>query len=365
MRLFPIVTALLVTVAIYFLLFEREKLVAFARSEPANTTTALPPAAEPVETRPPVSVLAVKSAAQEIDSGVVIRGRTEAARKIDVRAEISGLVISEPLRKGAFVNTGQVLCELDPGTRAAALTEAKARLAEATINENAARSLARKGFGSQTAATSRRAALEAAEAGVERAKKEIERLKIAAPFDGLLETDTAELGTLLQPGARCAEIIQLDPIQLVGFVPEQDIGRIQQGAPAAARLADGTELRGTVSFLSRSSDPTTRTFRVDVTVPNPDLSVRDGATAEIFIAIAGHKAHLLPQSALTLDNGGRLGVRVAQDGVARFLPVSIVRDDSRGVWLAGLPDRVDVIVVGQEYVIDGRQVSVTYREQAK
>lgn len=62
----------------------------------------------------------------------------------------------------------------------------------------------------------------------------------------------------------------------------------------------------------------------------------------------------MPQSALTLDDDGRLGVRsVAADGTALFLPVTVLRDTRTGIWLGGLPRRVDIITVGQEYVTDG------------
>jgi len=362
MRFFPILTSVVVAVAIYFMLFEREKLVAFAMGEPVKVAAAEPAELEEVSKRPPVSVLVQKSLAQSVDSGIVLRGRTEAARQVDIRSESSGLVISEPLSKGTKVTKGQLLCELDPGTRGVALAEAKARLAEAKLNETAASSLAEKGFGSETTAIARRAALESAEAGVERAEKEIERLKIDAPFDGILDSDAAELGSLMQPGAVCAKLVQLDPIKLVGFVPEQDIGRITEGAIAGARLVDGTTVQGFVTYLSLSADPTTRTFRVEVKVANPDLAIRDGATAEIFIAFSGETAHLLPPSALTLDDDGHLGIRAVIDGAAKFFRIEIIRDSADGIWVTGLPDEIDVIVVGQEYVIDGRRVTVTYRE---
>lgn len=362
MRFFPLLTAALVTVAIYFVLFQREELVAFARGEAVQVEEKVEEPVDDIAARPPVSVLVLKSKAQEVDSGIVLRGRTEAARNIDVRSETSGLVISEPLRKGNRVSKDDLLCELDPGTRNAALAEAKARLAEAKVNENAASSLAEKGFGSETTAIARKAALESAHAAVERAEKELERLRIHAPFDGLLESDTAEIGSLLQPGGLCAHIIQLNPVKLVGFVPEQDIGRLKIGALAGARLIDGTVLTGQVTFLSRSADPTTRTFRVEIEIPNPDLSIRDGATVEIFIAFSGQRAHLLPQSSMTLDDSGRLGIRAVIDGAAKFYPVEVVRDTTSGIWLSGLPEEIEVIVVGQEYVIDGRRVTVTYRE---
>ena len=115
---------------------------------------------------------------------------------------------------------------------------------------------------------SAKAGIQSAEAGVAAANKEIERLEIRAPFAGLLESDAAELGSLLQPGGLCATIIQLDPIKLVGFVPETDVDKVKLGAPAGARLATDRTTSGTVSFLGRTADPNTRTFRVEVQVPN-------------------------------------------------------------------------------------------------
>lgn len=455
MKIIPLLTAALVSGALYLIVFERDLVTAFAQG--SATETADPPAAPAVESMAPetasetetetmVQVVAMTSEAQQVDSAVVLRGRTEAARSVEVRAETSGLVISDPLRRGTMVEAGDLLCELDPGTRQAALDEAQARLTEALarlpeaesrvpaaeaalmeararvaegearlmeararleeaeINRNAARSLSEGGFasearvanadaayqsalagvtsaeaslsgiqsqiisaeagveGAQAAVESARAQIQSAEAAVASAEREIERLTIHAPFDGILETDTAELGSLLQPGGLCAEVIQLDPIKLVGFVPEAQLDRITVGAPAGARLASGQQVSGKVIFLSRSGDETTRTFRLEVEVDNSDLSIRDGQTADILVEAEGQMAHLLPQSALTLDDAGQLGVRTVGDGnIAGFVPVTIIRDTVDGVWVAGLPPVVDIIVVGQEYVTDGVRVDPTFR----
>lgn len=364
MRLLPILTSILVAAALYFVIMERDTLLALAGNEATPNDGAS--ASQSAQTgQQPVSVVAMHSVAQTVESGIILRGRTEAARKITVRAETNGLVVSEPLRKGSIVEAGQTLCELDPGTRGASLTEAKARLAEADANNKVASSLSERGFASETQAISRQAQLQSAMAAVEQAEKELSRLQIKAPFSGLLESDTAELGELLQPGSACATIIDLDPIKLVGFAPERDIARLTLGAAAGARLVTGEEIRGSLTFLSRSADEQTRTYRVEVTVPNTEKAIRDGATAEIFIALEGQPAHLLPQDALTLDDGGRLGVRTARDNIAQFMPVTIVRDTAEGVWVLGLPEELDVIVVGQEYVVDGRAIQVTMQETAK
>ncbi|WP_071673307.1 efflux RND transporter periplasmic adaptor subunit [Nioella nitratireducens] len=407
MRVFPMITALLVCVVLYGVVMQRDRLVSFAQSfrgeTPAPEAAAMPEADTAPEAEAPaglrpgtVSVVTRHSVAQEVDTAVVLRGRTEAARQVVVRAETSGRIVSDPIRAGAFVEEGQLLCEIAPGTREAALAEAvaglatarsrlpeaearvdeaEARLQEAQINNTAASRLSESGFGSETRAVSTAAAvssaeaairsaqagvesarsgIQSAEAAVTRAEQEIERLRITAPFAGLLEGDTAELGALMQPGTDCATVIQLDPIKLVGYVPEADVARIENGTTAGAQLATGQRVQGTVTFLSRSADPQTRTFRVEITVPNADLEIRDGQTADILIAAPGQMAHLVPSSALTLNDEGILGVRIVDDtDTARFAPVSFLRDTVDGVLVADLPETVDVIVVGQEFVTDG------------
>ncbi|KUP94350.1 efflux RND transporter periplasmic adaptor subunit [Tritonibacter horizontis] len=415
MRIIPPLTALVVTASLYALVMERDSLLAFARGEDASeidTQDAAPtePAADAIaqadtQQAVRVAVVAVHSAARAIDNAIVVRGQTRAMRQVDVQSETTSTVISEPLRKGAKVAAGDVLCELDPGIRPASLLEARARLQEARakvpeaearleeshalleeaqINLTAAEKLSKGGFASETRLVSARAAertaqaaiasaeggLESTRAGIESAiatvaaaEKEIERLVMHAPFDGILESDTAEIGSLLQAGSHCATVIQLDTIKLVGYLPETAINRVDLGSKAGARLATGQQASGTVSFISRSADPETRTFEVEITVPNPDLAIRDGQTAEIIISAEGTKAHQLPQSALTLNNEGQLGVRVVRaDTTAGFMPVTLLRDEAAGVWLDGLPEQADVIVMGQDFVTEGVLLNPTYRE---
>ncbi|WP_299502649.1 efflux RND transporter periplasmic adaptor subunit [uncultured Roseobacter sp.] len=419
MRLFSILAALVVSAALAMFILDRPRLFALFGGDPAAEEATESEEQTDAEAAGAslVKVVVQRSVARQIDTAVVLRGQTEAARTVEVRAETAATVVSEPLRKGTRVEAGQMLCRLDEGTRGTALAQARAelnearsrvpesqarldealaQLDEALINQNASTKLSEGGFASTTRVANSQAAVATAEAGVQSARaglqaaqsgiqsaqasvalaeKEIERLTLTAPFGGLLESDTAELGTLLQSGSLCATIIQLDPIKLVGFVPETEVARVTLGAPASARLVSGSgaltggpearsnEVRGQVTFLSSSADEMTRTFRVEIAVPNGDNKIRDGQTAEIMISAEGATAHLLPQSALTLNDDGTLGVRTIDDGaIVEFHPVALMRDTTEGVWLTGLDDTADVIVLGQEFVIAGVQVAPTYRE---
>lgn len=364
MRPIPLLTATLVLVTLYLLVMERPLLLALAGAAPAaaqmvEPAAAAAPAPQPSGLRVVTQVLEER----EIAQAVVLRGRTEAARRVEVRSETQGLVASEPRPRGTLVAEGEVLCELDAGTRRAALAEARARLAEAEINFTAASRLSEGGFAAQTRVAATEAALQAAQAGVERAQAELDRLTIRAPFAGLLEADTAERGALLQSGGLCGTVIRLDPVRLVGFAAEAQIDRLSEGAVAGGRLSSGREVLGRVTFLARVADPATRTFRVEVTVPNPDLSIRDGMSVDILVQSAAERGHLVPASALTLDDGGRLGLRLLDAaGVTGFAPVRVLRDTAEGFWVSGLPPVAEVIVVGQEFVTDGVRVEAVRRQ---
>lgn len=417
MRIISLVTAIAVVSILYVLVFERDVLKGFSSGKnieelagdlgdgPELNTEASVALSKIKKSEKTISVVVVKSTAKTIDSAVILRGETAAARSVEVRSETSGQVVNEPLRKGKTISQGQILCSLDPGTRQASLAdavaglaeararvpetrakldEAKARLTEAKINFNAATKLSEGGYASETRVASAKAAVRAAEAGIASAtagfdttrskiqsaeasvaiaKKEIDRISLKAPFAGILETDTAELGTLLQPGALCAKIIQLNPIKFVGFAPETELNRIVKGSAATAKIINGKEIQGKVTFISRSADQTTRTFRVEIEADNTDLLISKGQTSEILIASDGTQAHLLPQSALTLNDDGALGVRTVDEASkVAFFKTDIIRDTVKGVWLTGLPEETNVIIIGQEYVTDGVKVQQVFQE---
>jgi membrane fusion protein, multidrug efflux system len=364
MRIIPVITAALVAGALWLVIMDRERLDRWtgansASDAPAAQATAIadPP---PGPDMPVQSVLVREIAAQPLASAVLLRGRTAAARSVEVRAETGGRVVSAPLPRGTQVSEGTILCRLDPGTRPATLAEAEARLAEAELTARNTDVLREAGNAAETRRLAAQSALAAARSAVAAIQADLARTEIVAPFAGILEDDSAETGALLQPGALCATVVALDPLRLVGFAAERDVARIQPGAQAGGRLADGRMLTGQVSFVARSADAATRTFRVEITVPNPDGTIRDGQTAELLIAAPAVQAHLVPGSALTLDNAGRIGVRLADAAdIARFAPVTVLRDTTEGIWVSGLPDPARVIVRGQDYVTDGVALAVT------
>jgi multidrug efflux system membrane fusion protein len=148
---------------------------------------------------------------------------------------------------------------------------------------------------------------------------------------------------------------------LVGRVAEKEVHLLELDQKVTGVLSDGTEVHGPVSFIGAQSDPATRTYAVEIEVPNPDYSLRSGLTTEIRIPVAEVMAQKISPALFALDDSGRIGVRtVNDDGVVEFHPVRIVRDEPDGVWVSGLPEVATLITVGQELVVPGEAVEVDF-----
>ncbi len=311
------------------------------------------------------TVIAEPVAPSEWRDEVTVSGRTKALRKIDVRAETPGSVAETPAKPGTFVAAGTVLCKLNIDARQSALAEARAALARAELDYNAALELSKDGFRSDTAVAAAKASRDLAAASVERAKVDLEKTAIAAPFDGVFDSRAAEIGDYLRVGDPCGKVIAREPFLVVGAVAEKDVAKISAGDRGLARLATGEHVEGAVRLIAKSADASTRTFEVELEVPNPDGALRDGVTAEFVIHAARRDAHRIPRSALTLDDEGVLGVRtVGKDGIVAFRRVGVLGESANGVWVAGLEGEVDLITRGQEYVKPGQKVAVTTAEAA-
>jgi len=301
--------------------------------------------------------------AQAFPTAVAVRARTEANRRVDVRAEIGGQVVAVPVQEGATVKAGDVICELAVEDRQLRLAEARAAVASSQLEYDGALRLKSGGYQSKTAIASAKARLESAKADLKRRQLDLAQLKIRAPFDGVVNDRAVEVGDLIQRGDICATVLDLNPLVISGQVSEAEVGRIPRGGNAQAQLATGQQVEGQVRFVSRSSDEVTRTFRVEVAVPNPDFALHGGITSHLTIPTGEIAAHLVTGSVLTLNDAGEVGVRILDDNDrVQYMPVTLVGDDRNGVWVTGLPETTRLITVGQEYVIPGEKVAVSLEE---
>lgn len=310
----------------------------------------------------PFRVLVRKMSAVPHAAEIVVHGRTQAVRAVSVKSETSGIVAKVDVEKGTAVKAGDTICELQPDARQAQMEQAQAALKQAQLEYQASSKLAAKGYRSPTDVAAAKAKLDSASAGVRSAQIELDRTKLRAPFDGVVDDRMVEVGDFVQPGGTCARVVDLDPVLVVGQVSEQDVDQLNVGEPGHAKLLDGTDHQGKVRFVAKSADQATRTFRIELELPNADGAIRDGETADIRVPVKAVMAQHVSSAILTLDDKGVLGVRtVDEKNMVRFFPVTVIADaGDGGVWVSGLPNEATVITVGQEYVAPGQKVMVSF-----
>ena len=303
------------------------------------------------------SVRVMTSTAQLRTREVVARGRTEAKRKVVLKSELKGRIVEVPVEKGSRVKRGDPIARIAMNDRQAHLAEAEALVRQRQIEYDAANQLRKKGYRAETQFAGAAAQLDSAKAMVKQMQVEIDRTLLRAPFDGLVDDRMVELGDYVDGGTAVALIVDEDPFLVIAQVSEQDVSRLKVGSEASAILFDGQTVSGTLHYIAATAQTDTRTFRVELLVPNRDRRLRDGVTAEIHFPTESIAAHYVSPAVLTLSDGGLVGVRAvdAEDRVT-FHDVQIVGSDANGVWLAGLPESIDLIIVGQEFVRQGDKV---------
>ena len=185
---------------------------------------------------------------------------------------------------------------------------------------------------------------------------ELNRTEVKAPFTGYIER-IIKPGNFLERGQICATIIKLDPISFFAGVPEYDINKVRVNQKINLELVTGDRIAGNLTFVSKSASPDTRTFRVGSMIKNPDGFIKDGLTANMSIEIDKVKAHKISPSILLLNDEGKLGIRIIkQDIFAQFIEIIILEDSEEGLWVTGIPEKVEIIIQGQGFVEDGQEV---------
>lgn len=316
-----------------------------------------PPAGQAGETPAPAAPRTVAVVTPpRIDHARAIRlgGRTEPDKRAVIATRAPGIIAELPIKQGDRVAKGQKLLALDPEDKPATIEMTEQMVKQRQAELEAAQRLAKTGTLPKLQLDSAISALSSARSQLKAAQADLERLTLVAPFDGVVDAVDVELGSSVAQGAQVATLLSLDPVVVKGEISERDLRYVRVGDASEATLVNGEKVDGAVRYISREATAATRTFRIEVAIPNPDDSIPAGMTAEILVRAVPTDSVMLPRSVVTLSGDGDLGIRaVDKDNKVVFYPIDLVDDTPQGLILAGIPAEAQVIVAGQDLVKDG------------
>jgi membrane fusion protein, multidrug efflux system len=305
-----------------------------------------------------MSVTVINANSEPYVKDIVLRGYTESLRSVSLKSQVKGRISELPIEKGARVSKGDVVCRIDVEDREANYAETLAIVKQRELEHKASAELFSKGHRSETQHSSAKALLDSAIARASRAKVNLDNTEIKAPFDGVINDRPIEVGDYMKEGEVCALIMEENPFLVVADISEDLITQATVGKAAHAVLQGGRRLDGKIRYVSAIADTSTRTFRVELEVPNPNSDIREGITAELFLRGDEVSAQRISAATLVLEDNGLVGVRVVdQKNEVQFKETEILGNHANGIWVTAIPSEFKIITEGHEFVAAGETVN--------
>ena len=290
-------------------------------------------------------------------------GIVNANTSVDVAFLVPGKVVAVGPDEGQTVRAGQEIATLDPTDYRLALEQASAQADRAARDRDRNQPLLATGGIAPADMDHLESGARQTAAASDLAKKRLSDTRLSSPISGVIARRAIEVGTTVAPGQAAFTIVDLDPVRVRVGVPEGDIGHITEGAVATVRIpALDTSFAGRVSLIGVAADPATRSYTVEISVPNPARRLRAGMVAEATITTRATMSALMVPAAAVLHDGGVNGSTIvyvldgdASRAHARRVTTGVARGDSLEIS-SGLAVNDRVVVAGQQRLREGASV---------
>lgn len=304
----------------------------------------------------------VANARQDKASGDIRAvGSLQSDESVQIASEIAGRISKIPFEEGQPVKAGSIIVQLDEALVRAEVSDAKARLALATANNDRARTLARTGTVTGRTRDEALSNFETANAAVELAETRLSKHTLIAPFDGVAGVRSVSVGAFVAVGAPIVNIEKIDTLKVDFKVPEIHLSTIKVGQQievSVDAIANKT-FAGEIYAINPLVDVNGRSLEIRARLPNVGMELRPGLFARIVIkGMSSRDVTLVPESAL-VPRGEETFVYRVDNGKAVEAAVKLgARQNAEVEIIEGLEPSATVVVAGQQKLRNGSSVEV-------
>ena len=236
-----------------------------------------------------------------------LQGDVKTRQNVLVYPEMSGTLLKIYVKEGQRVSKGQALAQIDDGGMASLLEQQKTQAALAETTFERQKRLWEQNIGSEIEYLQAKTNYEATENAVKQTQSQLSKSVIRAPFAGIVDDVIQDEGTVVSPGTGVAvfRIVNLSDMHIEVDVPESYLEGVTPGKEVKVyfpvlRDSVTTRVRQTGNFIN----PTNRSFRIEIPVPNNNGSVKPNLTARVSINdYTNENAILIPQSVVSVTSG--------------------------------------------------------------
>lgn len=328
----------------------------------------------------PVRVMKIKS--RDLPLVVESIGRLVPNREVTLSAEVGGVVESYNADIGDRVRSGQTLVSIDPTEYRLALKEAQTNLAIAHVRlETSKKSFKRsknllpRDVITPDAFEKSEADFKTCSALVSRAKvlvdianERLNKTRIKAPFSGLIAARMVEKGQTVGVRQPLMTVVELDPMRVRVYLAERDYVYLDRKDPVSFTIEASPEsvFKGRIDRIGIKADERTNTFDVEILLNNPNLSLKAGMTARVWLTTTViHDVIMIPQSAVLYRKDRKEVFVVGQDQKAEAREVELGRSEGPLVRIVkGLSPGDKLVITGGQYLKPGDKIMIASSEKA-
>jgi membrane fusion protein, multidrug efflux system len=330
---------------LYLLLIVSVAILPLSCGKKSDTATALPTI--------PVKTLTVTPGTIEITRE--FSGGLKGIEQADIYIRLSEAVTALPFKVGDHVQAGQVLIALDRGGASSQYIQAKAMFENAEKNFQKMKYLFDEKAISESAFDEAKAGFEVSKANYQAAK---ELVDIASPISGTLVELDVKIGDVPIQGVLAARVARTDALRMTFGVPADLVGQFSPGMTGSLRVAgDDSVYSCTITKVSDAAEPQTRTFGVEVSVPNTSRRLQAGTFAKVAFVVERKDNVLTVPAAALLSNEGVMSLYVVKSDTAHGRTVGVGESNGKDTEIrSGLNSGEEVVVVGQGFLSEGYPV---------
>ena len=302
-------------------------------------------------------------------------GSLRSRRGVVLRPEVSGRITQLNFTDGQRVRKGQVLVQFDDQLPQAQVQQSMAEMSIAQANQKRNQELVAQNFISQRSLDESSANLQVAQAKLALARATADRLKIIAPFDGIVGIRSVNVGDYLKDGADIVNIEDIDAIFVDFRLPERFQAKVKTGQTAMLDMdaLPGRKYSAQIQAIDPLIDANGRSVGVRGCIDNRQLQLRPGMFARVN-AVFGvrENARVIPEEAIVPQGGRQFVIKLLpgdtpQTRVSKRVEVKVgLRSPGKVEILEGLEPGDSVVTAGQQRVQrDGMTVNVVDLSSAR
>lgn len=294
-----------------------------------------------------------------------IQGVAKANKNIEISPEMGGTVTAILVKEGQKVQSGQLLIQLDDASVRNSINELNTQLSLAKTTFERQERLWNQKIGSEMQYLQAKAQKESLENNLSSLRTQARKMRITAPFSGVVDEIFPRLGELTSPQMPVVRLLNLDNIYVEADVTETYLPIVKEGTATVVHFTSiNKEINSKISQVGNFINPANRSFKIRINIDNKDQSIKPNLLADIKIVDFETKGIIIPSTLVQQDQNGNNYVFTVvtennEQKVAKNI-ITITNEYNNEVFVStGLKENDTLVNAGARFVKDGDQVKIS------